>query len=104
MKNASNVRALFQAILVLRNEDEAERFLRDLLTEEEIREFSRRWEVAQLLANKVSYVNIEEQTQMSSTTIARISKFLRGKIGGYQLVLDRLHHHSNSVSPVGSDA
>lgn len=104
MKNTSNVRALFQAILVLQNEEEAERFLRDLLTKEEIREFSRRWEVAQLLAGKVSYVNIEKQTQMSSTTIARISKFLRGKFGGYQLVLDRLHHHSNSVSPVGSDA
>jgi TrpR-related protein YerC/YecD len=104
MENTSNVRSLLQALLLLQNEDEAGRFLRDLLTEEEIREFSRRWEVAQLLAEKVSYVNIEKKTQMSSTTIARISKFLSGKFGGYQLVLDRLHHHSNSVSPVGSDA
>jgi len=103
MKNTSNVRELLQAFLVLRNEDEAWRFLRDLLTEEEIREFSRRWEVAQLLVAKNSYVKIEKQTGMSSTTIARVSKFLKGKFGGYQLVLDRLHHHSHTVSPVGSD-
>lgn len=104
MKNTSNVRGLLQAFLVLKNEDEAWRFLRDLLTEEEIKEFSRRWEVAQLLVQKNSYVKIEKQTGMSSTTIARVSKFLKGKWGGYQLVLDRLHHHSDSVSPVGSDA
>lgn len=104
MKNNSNVRELLQAFLVLKNEDEAGRFLRDLLTEEEIREFSRRWEVAQLLMAKNSYVKIEKQTGMSSTTIARVSKFLKGKFGGYKLVLDRLHHHSHTVSPVGSDA
>jgi TrpR-related protein YerC/YecD len=104
MKNNQPVRNLLQAFLLLKNEDEAGRFLRDLLTEEELREFSRRWEVAQLLAQKVSYVNIEKQTQMSSTTIARISKFLAGQFGGYQLILNRLHHHSHSVSPVGSDA
>ncbi len=104
MKNNLAVRNLLQAFLLLKNEDEAARFLGDLLTEEELREFSRRWEVAQLLAQKVSYVNIGKQTQMSSTTIARISKFLTGQFGGYQLILNRLHHHSHSVSPVGSDA
>ncbi|MBT3348882.1 hypothetical protein HN954_02865 [bacterium] len=104
MKTSENVRALLRAILVLRNEDETERFLRDLLTEDEIREFARRWEVAQLLAEKNSYAKIEKKTGMSSTTIARISKFLQGKWGGYQLVLDRLHRHSESVSPAGSDA
>lgn len=51
-------------------------FLRDLLSETEILEFSRRFEVAKLLTQKVSYTEIEKQTGMSSTTIARISKFL----------------------------
>ena len=51
-------------------------FLRDLLSEKEIREFSRRFEVAKLLTQKISYTEIEKQTGMSSTTIARISKFL----------------------------
>jgi len=51
-------------------------FLRDLLSEKEMVEFSRRFQVAKLLSNKVSYAQIEQQTGMSSTTIARISKFL----------------------------
>ena len=51
-------------------------FLRDLLTEKEILEFSRRFEVAKMLEKNMSYSVIEEKTGMSSTTIARISKFL----------------------------
>jgi TrpR-related protein YerC/YecD len=50
-------------------------FLRDLLSEKEIIEFSRRFEVAKMLAEKLSYSKIEEKTNMSSTTIARISKY-----------------------------
>lgn len=52
-------------------------FLRDLLSEKELLEFSRRLEVAILLDEKVSYSKIEEKTKMSSTTIARISKYLK---------------------------
>ncbi|MBT3729563.1 hypothetical protein HOF65_06110 [bacterium] len=40
-------------------------------------EFSRRFEVAKMLDEKISYSLIEEKTNMSSTTIARISKFLK---------------------------
>ena len=40
-------------------------------------EFSRRFEVANMLSDKISYSKIEEKTKMSSTTIARISKFLK---------------------------
>jgi TrpR-related protein YerC/YecD len=52
-------------------------FVRDLLSEKEITEFSRRFEVAKMLDKKISYSLIEEKTNMSSTTIARISKFLK---------------------------
>lgn len=78
-------------------------FLRDLLSEKEILEFSRRFEVALLLDQKVSYIQIEEKTKMSSTTIARISKFLKWENYGYQKaisvlksVTDKHHigHHS----------
>ena len=61
----------------LDNKTEVFNFLRDLLSEKEILEFSRRLEVAILLDKKVPYSQIEEKTKMSSTTIARISKFLK---------------------------
>lgn len=84
---------LFQAILELKNLDEARRFFRDLLTEEEIKEFANRWKVAQMLSDKVSYTAIEKKTGMSTTTIARISKWLNKGMNGYKLVIARTNHH-----------
>lgn len=82
--------ALFRAILSLRNAAEAKRFFRDLLTEAELKEFANRWKVARMLARGVSYVEIEKGTGMSSTTIARIQKWLKKGKGGYRLMLRRL--------------
>lgn len=65
-------------------------FLRDLLTEEEIKEFANRFEVAKLLAEKKPYLEIVKSTGMSSTTIARIQKWLTNGMGGYKLVLKRI--------------
>lgn len=86
---------LYKAILSLKNIEESRKFFRDLLTEEEISEFSARWRVASLLDKKVSYSKIEKQTGMSSTTIARISKWLNSGCNGYKLILKRLHHHQS---------
>lgn len=71
----------------MESEDEVYSFLRDLLSESEIREFSARFRVARLLQEWVSYKKIEESTGMSSTTIARISKFLKGENHGYARAL-----------------
>lgn len=78
-------------------------FLRDLLSEKEIREFSRRFEVAKLLNQKISYTEIEKQTGMSSTTIARISKFLNGENKWYQNAISKIKsvtakHHEGHQS------
>ena len=47
-----------------------------IFSEKEILEFCRRFDVAKMLLDKKSYQEIEKKTNMSSTTIARISKFL----------------------------
>lgn len=90
---------LFEAILALQNLNEAKRFFRDLLTEEEIIEFGKRWQAARMLGQKVSYTTITDKTGLSSTTIARISKWLTKGMGGYQLMLKKVHshHHMNSL-------
>ena len=89
---------LIAAVLALKNADEAKLFLRDLMTEAEIKEFANRLEAASLLSKDVQYNAIIESTGLSSTTIARISKWLKGSLGGYRLVLARLssHHHNSS--------
>lgn len=81
---------LFEAISSLKNEEETKKFLRDLLTSAELKEFANRWKVAQMLTEKVAYKEIEKQTGMSSTTIARIQKWLTKGTGGYQFMLARI--------------
>ena len=104
MKIDSTNRDLIQAFLIPKNEQEMSAFLCDLLTLEEIKDFSRRLEVAEMLDKKISYKKIEEKTGMSSTTIARIAKFFRGNFGGYRLVLNRKHHLSHMVASADSSS
>ncbi|MCL5746702.1 MAG: YerC/YecD family TrpR-related protein [Patescibacteria group bacterium] len=85
-------KSLYKALLSLRTDDECKRFLRDLLTEAEIKEFANRWKVAQMLDQKVQYEKIEKETGMSSTTIARVNKWLTKGKGGYRLVLKRFEN------------
>lgn len=90
---------LFKAVLKLENLDEARKFFRDLLTETEIKEFANRWEVARMLVRKVPYSEIEKKTGMSSTTIARISKWLKKGMGGYKLLIKKSGNQVNHHSP-----
>jgi len=92
-KNKEN-KKFIQAILALETTAEAECFLRDLMTEKEIAEFSNRLRVAEMLSDKIPYSVIEERTGLSSATIARVAKWLNGKEGGYRSILSKLHHHN----------
>ncbi len=96
MKYNKNISQLYKAILSLKNEDESRRFFRDLLTEPEIKEFASRWQVANMLENNINYDIITKKTGMSSTTIARISKWLNKGYGGYKLMIKRLNEEKNN--------
>lgn len=89
---------LFLAILALKSLDEAKQFFRDLLTEQEIIEFGKRWQAAKMLNKNIAYSKIEKETGLSSTTVARVAKWLNKGMGGYKLMLKRLasHHHNSS--------
>ncbi|MFA6132076.1 MAG: YerC/YecD family TrpR-related protein [Patescibacteria group bacterium] len=95
-KELQKTEDLYQAILGLDNIDEAQRFFRDLLTEQEIIEFGRRWQAAQMLEAKIPYTNIVKETGLSSTTVARVAKWLNQGMQGYKLALakqNQNHHH-----------
>ena len=99
--NSPENNRLVQAILTLEDANQARRFLRDLLTQNEIEEFSKRFQTAELLSENVPYTIIEKKTGLSSTTVARVSKWLNGKEGGYRSVINKLHHHSASLAREG---
>lgn len=88
---------LMRTILTLRNLEEAKRYFRDLMTEQELIEFGNRWKAAQMLYSRTSYIGIEKETGLSSRTIARVAKWLDGGKNGYRLMLKRkASHHRNS--------
>lgn len=81
---------LFAAFCSLRTAEEASALLHDLCTPREIEDLSQRLEVAALLAEGHSYVDVIRATGASSTTVSRVSKCLNGPVGGYRTVLARL--------------
>lgn len=85
---------LLEALLTLKTPEQAERFLRDLMTESEITEFAKRLQTAEMLLQKVPYSTIEKQTGFSSTTVARVSKWLANGTGGYKEVIENLHYNN----------
>lgn len=80
------------ALLSLRNEEEAQKFLVDLCTPRELRDLAERLLIAQLLdEGGLSYREISAATGASTTTIGRVARFLQQEPHrGYRLVLDRL--------------
>lgn len=89
------INQLLDAVVSLRSAGEARRFLRDLMTESELREFAARWQAARLLDSGVPYRTIERRTGLSSATVARVNRWLRGPLGGYRSAISKLHRHAS---------
>jgi TrpR-related protein YerC/YecD len=98
MKNLKqrDIDDLYAAITRLDSLEECRKFFRDLLTETEIHELAERWKVARMLWQGVPYTSIEEETGLSSRTIARVHKWLKQGKGGYTMMLRRLDVLKNS--------
>jgi TrpR-related protein YerC/YecD len=50
---------------------------------------AQRWEVAQLVDEGVSYLEIARRTGASTATVTRVAQWLHHGEGGYRAVLDR---------------
>lgn len=81
---------LFDAILCLENKDECYSFFEDLCTVNELLSITQRFEVASMLKNHKTYLDIAEKTGASTATISRVNRSLNYGNEGYQLVFNRL--------------
>ena len=81
---------LADAMLTLRSREEMLRFLRDLCTAPELAAFAHRWEIVNLLEQRVPYLEISQRVGTSTTTVTRVAQWLRNGTGGYRVALDRL--------------
>lgn len=89
---------LFEAFMCLENPKEVEKFLKDLCTPKEIKDFQDRWEIAKILdKGQSSYREISEQTGASLTTVTRVARFLKDeKNKGYATVLKRMKQQNDA--------
>ena len=81
--------SLSEALASLNLGTQVKQFLEDLCTPAEIEAMVDRWRVAQLLDQGYSYREINEQTQVSVTTVGRVARFIEFGTGGYRIALDR---------------
>ena len=87
---SDSVDHLFDAILTLENNEECYSFFEDLCTVNELLSLSQRFEVASMLRQKKTYLEIAEKTGASTATISRVNRSLTYGNDGYELVFGRM--------------
>lgn len=81
---------LFDAVLCLENRDECYTFFEDVCTVNELLSLSQRFEVAGMLRDQKTYLEIAEKTGASTATISRVNRSLNYGNDGYELVYSRM--------------
>ena len=81
---------LFDAVLSLQNKQECYDFFEDLCTVNELLSLSQRFEVASMLVEHKTYLEIAEKTGASTATISRVNRALNYGSDGYDLALNRI--------------
>ena len=81
---------LFDAILSLKDRDECYVFFEDICTINELLSLSQRFEVAKMLREQKTYLEIAEKTGASTATISRVNRSLNYGNDGYDMVFGRI--------------
>lgn len=81
---------LFEAILSLQNKEECYSFFEDVCTVNELLSISQRYEVARMLRENKTYLDIAAKTGASTATISRVNRSLNYGSDGYDMVFKRL--------------
>jgi TrpR-related protein YerC/YecD len=81
---------LFEAILSLKDKDECYRFFEDICTINEIKALEQRLQVAKMLKQGKTYMDIANETGASTATISRVNRALNYGSDGYNLVFERI--------------
>ena len=90
------VETLFNAIIKLETVDECFDFFEDLATINEILSLSQRFEVARMLRQHKTYLEIAEKTGASTATISRVNRSLNYGNDGYDLAFQRIQEKEDN--------
>lgn len=81
---------LLDAVLCLETKEECYNFFEDLCTVNELLSLSQRFDVATMLRDHKTYLDIAEKTGASTATISRVNRSLQYGSDGYELIFERL--------------
>lgn len=81
---------LFDAILTLKDRDECYKFFEDVCTINEIKALEQRLQVAKMLKQKRTYLDIASTTGASTATISRVNRSVNYGSDGYKLIFERI--------------
>ena len=81
---------LFDAILSLKDKAECYTFFEDICTINELMSLSQRFEVAKMLREQKTHLEIAEKTGASTATISRVNRSLNYGNDGYDMVFERI--------------
>lgn len=90
-KSPADNSTLSQAFLYLDNHHEVFTFLQWLLTSDELNDLQQRLDIATRLSFGHSYVSIQEELGVSSTTVARVAKAIKTHPGAYESVIKKMY-------------
>ena len=85
------VDSLFEAVLSMKNKEECYIFFEDICTINELLSLSQRFEVAKMLREQNTYLEIAEKTGASTATISRVNRSLNYGNDGYDMVFERIN-------------
>ncbi|MBR5338408.1 MAG: TrpR YerC/YecD [Lachnospiraceae bacterium] len=86
-----SVTKLFEAILSLKDVEECYVFFEDICTINELLSLSQRFEVAGMLSEGKTYLEIADKTGASTATISRVNRSLNYGNDGYDMVFKRIN-------------
>lgn len=80
----------FDAVLTLENKEECYQFFEDVCTIKELSAIAQRLEVAKMLREERTYLDIAKETGASTATISRVNRSLNYGNEGFDMVLNRM--------------
>jgi TrpR-related protein YerC/YecD len=74
-------KALYEVFIKIKTASDAEEFLKDICSAKELEQMAGRLYAAKLLAQGKTYIEVTNQTNVSSATLSRISRCLKNGKG-----------------------
>lgn len=89
--HSSAVNHFFDAVLTLENKEECYKFFEDVCTVKELTAIAQRFEVAKMLREERTYLDIAKETGASTATISRVNRSLNYGNEGYDMAFERMN-------------